>query len=59
MEKARLNNFYEPESIRNFNQQIKDEFAHKMEALEKELLQLTESLIRDENILNNKTFKTT
>jgi hypothetical protein len=53
MKKAVLNDFYEPESVRNFNQQIRDEFAFNIETLEKELLQLTESLIRKGNLLKN------
>jgi len=53
MEKAVLNDFFEPESVRNFNQQIRDEFASNIEILEKELLQLTESLIRKGNLLKN------
>jgi hypothetical protein len=50
MEKAMLNGFYEPESVRNFNQQIRDEFAKNVEILERELLQLTESLILKGNL---------
>lgn len=53
MEKAVLNNLYEPEHIRNFNQQIKDEFAKNIEALERELLQLTESLMQNGNLYKN------
>lgn len=53
MEKDGLNGFYEPESIQNFNQQIRDEFAQKVEILEKELFQLTELLSQNRNLLKN------
>jgi hypothetical protein len=54
MGKARINGFYEPESVRNFNQQIRDEFAQNVEILERELLQLTESLILKGNLNDRK-----
>ncbi len=55
MREVKLNDFYETESIRNFNQQIKDEFAKNIKTLEAELLQLNELLIRKGNLINNGT----
>jgi len=48
-----LNGFYGSESVRNFNQQIRDDFAKNIETLEKELLQVTETLIKNGDLFKN------
>jgi len=54
MEKTMLlNGFYGSESVRNFNQQIRDDFAKNIETLEKELLQVTETLIKNGDLFKN------
>jgi hypothetical protein len=44
MEESVLNWVFEPECVRSFNQQIRDEFTQKIEKIENELLELAELL---------------
>ena len=44
---------YQIESIRNFNQEMKDRLIRNIEKLEAELSQLTDLLILNENLLNS------
>lgn len=48
-----LEDLYQIESIRNFNQEMKDRLIRNIEKLEAELAQLTDLLTHNGNLLNS------
>lgn len=47
-------NVYETDSIRNFNQQIADNYTKRIETLENEMLSLCDLLVLDGDLLKEK-----